>query len=87
MIETERKNFTVRLICRVLEISESGYYRWHQRPPSRRAQENEKLLGAIRGILIDSNWTYGAPRITAQLRRNGVKASVNWYYPDNVETL
>ena len=79
LIEVERKNFTIRLMCRVLEISESGYYRWRQRrrQPSRRARANEKLLASIRGIMVDSKWTYGAPRVAAQLCRNGIKVSVN----------
>ena len=66
-------------MCRVLEISESGYYRWRQRQrqPSRRSQENEQLLASIRGIMVDSKWTYGAPRVAAQLRNNGIKVSVN----------
>ena len=77
LIETERKNFTIRLMCRVLEISESGYYTWRHRKPSQRSLDNEKLLVEIRSILIKSGWTYGAPRIAAQLRKNGSKASVN----------
>ena len=64
-------------MCRVLEISESGYYRWRQRQPSRRSQQNEKLLASIRGIMVASQWSYGAPRVAAQLCRNGVKVSVN----------
>ena len=70
-------NIALRLMCRVLEISESGYYKWCQRKPSRRAQENEKLVAAMRGIMVESKWTYGAPRMAAQLRRNGEKVSVN----------
>ena len=35
------------------------------------------MLASIRGIMVDSKWTYGAPRVAAQLRKNGVKVSVN----------
>ena len=60
LIEVESKNFTIRLMCRVLEISESSYYRWsqRQRQPSPRARANEQLLVSIRGIMVDSKWTY-----------------------------
>ncbi len=75
LIEAERKNFTIRLMCRVLEISESGYYAWRNRKPSPRSQANEKLLAAIRGVLVESGWTYGAPRIAAQLCKSGVERS------------
>ena len=64
-------------MCRVLEISESGYYGWRNRKPSPRTQANEKLLAAIRGVLVESGWTYGAPRIAAQLCKSGVEVSVN----------
>ena len=64
-------------MCRVLEISESGYYAWRNRKPSPRSQANEKLLAAIRGVLVESGWTYGAPRIAAQLCKSGVEVSVN----------
>ena len=71
------ENFAIRLMCRVLEISESGYYAWRNRKPSPRSQANEKLLAAIRGVLVESGWTYGAPRIAAQLCKSGVEVSVN----------
>ena len=64
-------------MCRVLEISESGYYAWRNRKPSPRSQANEKLLAAIGGVLVESGWTYGAPRIAAQLCKSGVEVSVN----------
>ena len=67
----------MRLMCRVLQISESGYYRWRQRQPSRRAQENGRLLVSIRRIMVESRCTYGAPRVAAQLRKSGQKVSVN----------
>ena len=40
-------------------------------------QANEKLLAAIGGVLVESGWTYGAPRIAAQLCKSGVEVSVN----------
>ena len=43
MIEAERQNFTVRLMCRVLEISESGWYAWRRREPGERALANARL--------------------------------------------
>ncbi len=57
LIEMERKHFTIRLICRVLEISESGYYAWRKRKPSPRRRDNEKLLAEICSIWIDSRFT------------------------------
>jgi putative transposase len=59
-------------MCRVLEVSTSGYYAWLKRPKSRRAKEDEILTRWIEQIHVRSRGTYGAPRIHAQLAREGV---------------
>ena len=58
-------------MCRVLDVSTSGYYAWRKRRPSRRAQEDETLLKEIRKIHKRSKGTYGAPRIHAELAAKG----------------
>ncbi len=77
MIEAERKNFTVRLMCRVLEISESGWYAWRRREPGARALANARLTEKIRTIMVESRSTYGVPRVTAKLRQDGHAVSLN----------
>jgi len=62
-------------MCRVLGVSASGYYAWRKRPPSRRAAENEALIGRIRAIHEQSRQTYGARRVHAELRSQGVVVS------------
>lgn len=59
-------------MCRVLEVSTSGYYAWLKRTPSRRAQEDQALTERIKRIHKRSKGTYGAPRIHAQLAQEGV---------------
>jgi putative transposase len=54
--------------CRVLAVSRSGYYDWHGRPASPRAQEDEYLLKLIEQVHTDSRETYGSPRVHAELR-------------------
>jgi putative transposase len=54
-------------MCAVLGVSESGYYAWLRRPPSRRAVENAALSSRIEQIHEMSDETYGAPRIRAEL--------------------
>jgi putative transposase len=58
-------------MCRVLEVSTSGYYAWHQRPPSQRAQADQELNKRIHEIHQRSKGTYGAPRIHAELAEAG----------------
>ncbi|MCI0544228.1 MAG: IS3 family transposase [Actinobacteria bacterium] len=67
--------YTVKRLCRVVEVSRSGYYAWRTRGPSPRALENQDLLGVIRQIHAESRGTYGSPRVWGQLRRRGVGAS------------
>lgn len=55
-------------MCRVLEISRSGYYAWSSRPSdSPRQQSDRELLKQIRSIHKGSRGTYGSPRIHAAL--------------------
>jgi putative transposase len=59
-------------MCRVLDVSTSGYYAWRQRQPSPRAQADQKLRQRIREIHEKSKGTYGAPRIHAELAEAGL---------------
>ena len=58
---------SVLLACRVLQVSESGYYAQHGRPPSARAIRHVFLTEIIRRVHIDSRGTYGARRVHAEL--------------------
>lgn len=64
-------------MCRVLGVSRSGYYGWRTRPEGRRKKENEKLLMLIRESYRKSKGNYGSPRITEDLRGNGVRCGEN----------
>jgi len=57
----------VTQMCRVLEVSASGYYAWCTRRPSDRARRNERLLFQIKEIHVASRGVYGAPRVHAEL--------------------
>lgn len=59
-------------MCRVLAVSPSGYYKWRGRAPSERSKRDQKLLARIRVIHAWSGGTYGAPRVHAELRDEGV---------------
>ena len=59
-------------MCRVLAVSRSGYYQWLQRKPSKRNRQDAVLTERIQKIHSASYGTYGAPRIHAELREEGV---------------
>ena len=58
----------VSTMCRVLELSRSGFYAWLGRASSARAVKDQALTRRIEAIHEDSRGTYGAPRIHAELR-------------------
>jgi putative transposase len=58
-------------MCRVLEVSTSGYYEWLKRPPSARARRDAELKVRIQTIHEQSKGTYGRPRIHAELKEEG----------------
>lgn len=53
----------VRLMCRVLEVSASGYYAWRKRPESARVRANRALLADIRRLHAEHHGRYGSPRM------------------------
>ncbi len=68
----EKANHTVVMLCRVLDVSPSGYYAWRVRVPSAHAQQDQVLTAHIQAFHQQSRQTYGAPRIHADLRGMGV---------------
>ena len=64
----------IATMCRVLGVSASGYYAWQRRPPSARTVQDAALTMKIHTIHLESRGTYGAPRIHAELRGQGIQA-------------
>jgi len=60
-------------MCRVLEVSTSGYYAWCKRSPSARAQADAALTSRMNAIHERSHETYGAPRVHAELEAEGIQ--------------
>ena len=59
------------MMCRVLEINRSGFYRWLRFPRSLREQDNQRLTGLIKQSWLESGCVYGSPRIHADLKEWG----------------
>jgi len=62
-------------MCRVLDVSVSGYYQWTQRSESNRSQETRKVKEAIRTIHKENREIYGSPRIAVCLQEQGYHCS------------
>lgn len=74
-MKENRAQFRVATMCRVLDVSSSGYYAWLKRLPSARSLADAKLKERIQKIHKWSRGTYGYPRIQAELRGEGKKVS------------
>ncbi|HZB58484.1 MAG TPA: IS3 family transposase [Actinomycetota bacterium] len=66
------------LSCRALEVPESTFYKWHNRPPTPRHQRRAELDAAVKVSFQDSGGTpgtYGSPRVWEDLIEAGWRVS------------
>jgi putative transposase len=67
LIDQERAHHAVSRLCSVLNVTRQGYWAWKQRPSSARRLEDERLKLRILEAWDESDRTYGAPRLHAEL--------------------
>lgn len=70
-IKAHRRECDTAVMCRLLDVSRSGFYEWLRNPLSDRALEDQRLLGLIRAAYTASHGVYGVPRIFLDLREAG----------------
>ena len=68
----EAEQHSVKRACDLLEVSRAAYYEQRKHIPRRRALDDAELTERIKAIHAESKGTYGAPRIHARLRRDGI---------------
>ena len=74
LIDAAKREFPIQRLCKVLDVSPSGYFAWKNRPASRRQREDLVLLAHVRSAFSLSHETYGSPRMTHELREQGLAA-------------
>lgn len=74
-IEQHKQGFPVVVMCRVLDVSESGFYAWRKRPACQRSREDAQLTQEIHQVFDQHQGRYGAPRIYRELKDWGRKIS------------
>ena len=77
MMKKLRLEFPVPLMCRVLDVTASGYYAWINRQPSRRERDDARLAIEIRAAHKQTRETYGPERLQQDLTAQGIKVSVH----------
>ena len=70
-IDVEKAWYPMRILCRVLGVSRSGYYAWRTRRPSARALEDEQLRPKVAEAFKTGRGTYGSPRVRDELVEQG----------------
>ncbi len=71
-IEKHQAEFSIKAMCRVLQVARSGWYVWHQRRHQINQRQQFRLVcdNVAREAFSDAN-SYGAPRLTDELRAQG----------------
>ncbi|MBF6180197.1 IS3 family transposase [Nocardia otitidiscaviarum] len=62
------EGLSIQIACRVLEVSESGFYDWRSRPPSQRSIRHAWLTDLIREVYQGTRGAYGSRRVHGELR-------------------
>ncbi|HWH71687.1 MAG TPA: IS3 family transposase [Candidatus Sulfotelmatobacter sp.] len=72
MIEALAKEYPVAALCQELGVARSGYYAWRRGRQAARPRANQQLAQQIEQVYRAKGGNYGSPRITQELRRQGV---------------
>lgn len=70
-VEAEKASVPISRMCRILGVSQSGFFAWQERPACRRQQQDMVYLAHIRTAFALSNGTYGSPRMHRDLVDEG----------------
>ena len=76
-IEERRAEWPVTTLCRVLEVSRSGFYAWRSREPSETQTRRATLTEQVARIHAEAKARYGSPRMHAELVGRGHDCCVN----------
>jgi putative transposase len=74
-IQEQHAEFSVSSLCRILEVSRSGYYEWRGRPPSAHADTERQVEAKVQQCFTQGRGTYGTRRIKHRLAQEGLQVS------------
>ncbi|MEJ1334423.1 MAG: IS3 family transposase [Candidatus Sedimenticola sp. (ex Thyasira tokunagai)] len=78
LIREHKEQYTIAMMCRVLDVSRSGYYRWRSRPKSASTVRREHMEKQVADTYADFKARYGAPRIAEELNALNIPCSTNY---------
>ena len=74
-VDAQKTDFKIATLCRVCEVSTSGYYDWVAREaagPTVRQLDEAELVALMRELFVDADGNYGVPRMYKALRKTGL---------------
>ena len=71
-MKTHRLHASIKLLANLFGVSRSGFYEWQNRPPSRRAEEDQRLEVSIRAAHSKTRKVYGTRRLQKALLGEGI---------------
>ncbi|MCE2988659.1 MAG: IS3 family transposase [Burkholderiales bacterium] len=71
-IDQHRQHYPVTRLCRLVEVSRSGYHAWRQRLPSARAKRDAQLITEIRRVHVEFRQAYGYVKTWRTLQSRGI---------------
>jgi putative transposase len=75
-MKAKRFQYGIGMVCHFLRVSKSGYYKWLNRKPSKRAQEEGRLEVEIKAAHKRTRETYGPERLQHELKGQGVSVGI-----------
>ncbi len=73
----ENQEYSVQMMCDILDVSRSGYYDWKDRAPSERSRRREELTQLIGQVHRECDCIYGSPKLCEELNSRGISISEN----------
>ena len=74
-VDVQKALHSVRLLCRTLQVSSSGYYAWRMRPRSAKERRDVLLTTHVRSIHAANRGVYGSPRVFQELKDKQIRTS------------
>src|SRR5699024_387370 len=75
-IEAQKANYSIAMMCRVLEVSRASFYRWRKpKPPSSQQVRHPQLVAAVKPAYTDAEGMPGRRQLTRMLNTKGVAIS------------
>jgi len=75
-MKTMRFRYGLGVMCCILRVSKSGYYKWLNWKPSKRVLEEGRLEVEIKAAHQKSRETFGPERLQHELKERGINVGI-----------